>query len=164
MGTYRVTTITQAMNESRSTFLAGVTVLLFASLVSGGLQAWRSGVSLRQALEVSPVAEAAATEGFPVVDLATMKAIVEQGTHLILDARPQSEYDQGHLPGAFSLPEETFETSMMNLVGLFGPGDPLVIYCSSATCDDALLVARRLREAGFQDLSLFLEGWEGWSP
>jgi rhodanese-related sulfurtransferase len=151
------------MKESPSTFLAGLAVILLASLASAGLHAWRSDRSLADALAVSPVEAMAVEAAVPLVSLAEMQMAVEQGTHLVLDARALQEYDQGHIPGAFSLPHADFEVAMQNLAGMLGPADPLIVYCSSATCDDALLVAKRLREAGFAEVSLFLAGWEGWS-
>jgi len=97
-----------------------------------------------------------------MVDTRQMKEITAQGSHLILDARTLAEYDQGHLPGAMSLPYSDFEDSFIALAPLLSPTDPLVVYCSSRTCDDALLLAQRLQEVGFENLSLYVDGWEGW--
>jgi len=126
------------------------------------VQAWRSGGSLSSALTVTPVEEAAREAGVEVVDTDRMRAIVATGSHLILDARPLSDYDAGHLPGAMSLPRESFETAYPELAPVLTPADPLVVYCSGPLCDDALLVIERLREAGFSGASLYLDGWEGW--
>lgn len=164
LATYRVTTITQAMNEPRSTFLTGLAVILLASLVSAGIHAWRSEISMTEVLAVSVVEEQAIEAAVPVVSVEEARLAVEQGTHLFLDARPVEEYDLGHIPGSFSLPHATFETSFQNLIGMFSPEDLLIVYCSSSTCDDALLVALRLREAGFETVSVFIAGWEGWTP
>jgi len=150
------------MKEFRSLFLTGIPVLLVLSALCGGVQAWISEVDLRAILMSSPVEEAAKSSGIPMVDTRQMKEITAQGSHLILDARTLAEYDQGHLPGAMSLPYSDFEDSFIALAPLLSPTDPLVVYCSSRTCDDALLLAQRLQEVGFENLSLYVDGWEGW--
>jgi rhodanese-related sulfurtransferase len=159
---YPVSSNTQVMNECSKPLTAGL-LLLMISLASGGLQAWRSGLDLREVLSVSPVEQQALAEGVPLLRTDEVRIFAESGSHLFLDARPMAEYDQGHLPGALSLPHEDFENAFVALAPIFTPMDPLVVYCSGPTCDDALLVALRLREAGFVDVSVYLDGWKGWT-
>ena len=133
------------------------------SALSGGLHAWISDLDISTSLEQSPVETAAQEAGIPVVRPGEMRTAVEAGTHLILDARSMREYDQGHIPGAMSLPLRDFESVFPGIAPLIQPEDPLIVYCSGPLCDDAYLLAGRLREAGFINVSLYLAGWEGWS-
>jgi rhodanese-related sulfurtransferase len=48
--------------------------------------------------------------GLTLATLADVQVMVRDQTHLLLDARPVSDYDRGHLPGAFSLPQTDLDT------------------------------------------------------
>jgi rhodanese-related sulfurtransferase len=152
------------MQGSRRSLISGVLLLLTAAGTAGALQAWVSDLDLTAVLDTSPVEQAALEAGVPLVDDAEMREIVENGSHLLLDARSLQEYDRGHLPGAMALPFSDFENAFPAIAPMLNPDDPLVVYCSGPRCDDALLLAGRLTEAGFGNVSLYLEGWEGWRP
>lgn len=151
------------MKEAWSTICMGCLSLLLAASVSAWMTAGLSPSRLTTA-QISPsrVALQAQEQGIEVVDVATMRGMVESGSHLILDARSQSEYDEGHIPTAMSLSVKDFENSFPLIAPMLMPETPLVVYCSGALCDDALLLIGYLREAGFGNASLFLEGMEGW--
>jgi rhodanese-related sulfurtransferase len=38
----------------------------------------------------------------------------------------------------------------------------IVVYCSQESCDDALKLAKKLREAGFTRVSAFTGGFRAW--
>lgn len=151
------------MKAFRSTLGYGIGLLILLSVFSGGMQAWVSNVDLRSALLLSPVEVAANSAGIPLVRTDQMRRMVDQGTHLVLDARSLSEYDRGHIPGAMPLPLADFENSFPGIAPILSPEDPLVMYCSGPRCDDALLLAQRIKDAGFDRVSVYLDGWEGWS-
>jgi len=113
-------------------------------------------------VSLSRVSIEAAELGVEIISVDQMRAIVDEGSHLILDARSQAEYDLGHIPMAMSVPFKTFEESFPMIAPILQPDSPVVVYCSGPLCDDALLLIKRMREAGFLTTSLFLEGMEGW--
>lgn len=84
-----------------------------------------------------------------------------------IDARPLAEFDRSHLPGAHSLPIEegvNFEERLFRLdqLGLFDGSRPVVVYCSSRSCQLSRDVAARLREAYPQlKVSVLFGGWKG---
>ena len=151
------------MNVRRMNPLTGMVILMFLAALSGGAQAWISGKNLEAALRGTPREAAIRDAGLPLVRVPEMRRIVEGGTHLILDARSMEEYDRGHLPGAMPLPLADFEHAFPGIAPMLSPDDPLVVYCSGPRCDDALLLGQRLKEAGFANVSVFLDGWQGWS-
>lgn len=72
---------------------------------------------------------------------------------LILDVRSQSEYDQGHVPGAILVPHSKIE---LHLAGLESFKDkPVVVYCESGI--RARKAMSVLKDAGFTQLQ-HLEG------
>jgi predicted sulfurtransferase len=69
---------------------------------------------------------------------------VESKRGLVLDARPEIFHRLGHVPGALSLPRDDFETGYAALKEKLEAdrSQPIVIYCSSASCEDSGLVKK----------------------
>jgi len=82
---------------------------------------------------------------------------LEQDDVLVLDVRPEEEYEAGHIPGARSIPIDRLEARLEEL-----PEDKdIVAYCRGPYCvysDDAV---RELREKGRNALRL-TEGLPDW--
>lgn len=152
------------MKEALSTTLTGLAVLLAASLISAAVM---GGFSARfeapAPLNPFDMERRAAEKGVSLVRTEEMRDIVASGSHLILDARSQSQYDQGHIPTAMPVPVRDFEESFPLIAPLLGPEIPVVVYCSGPFCDDALYLIERIAEAGFPGARLYLDGMEGWS-
>ncbi|MBJ8340831.1 metalloregulator ArsR/SmtB family transcription factor [Antrihabitans sp. YC3-6] len=55
---------------------------------------------------------------------------IKAGTVTILDVRPRTEYDAGHIPGALSIPLEELEDRLAELPA----GNQIVAYCRGAYC------------------------------
>ncbi|MCC5847425.1 MAG: rhodanese-like domain-containing protein [Verrucomicrobia bacterium] len=152
------------MKSSPSATCFGIVYLIAVSLVTGlmsrGLSsdplpwdhAWSEGLR-----------EEVLAAGFEVVDTSEMRRLVEEGRHLILDARSMQEYDMGQIPGAMPLPIGDFEDHFLGIAPILSPDSPLIAYCSSAECDQALILAERLREAGYPNVKIYLDGWKAWN-
>jgi len=122
----------------------------------GGAPAWRFSPA-------DPLRLEAEKEGFPLISTAEARMLQASGTHLFLDARSLAEYSQSHIPGAMPLPISDFESTFPDLAPILLPDSPLVTYCSGAACDEALRLARRLRDAGQRNVSIYLTGMDGWN-
>ena len=108
------------------------------------------------------VSDAAARTGVRVAELAEVQDIVRRQSHLLLDARPLSDYQAGHLPGAFPLPQTDIATHLPAVQPLLTPGQPLLVYCSGLACDESLELARLLRAQGMTNVVLFAGGIQAW--
>jgi len=155
--------VTESRKHIPFPVLPGMLWILLVSILTAGLHAvmW-DGELPHDFSPGSAVRAQAEAEGVPVVLLADMQAMMTQGTHLALDARPLEQYSGAHIPTALSLPVHDFEMGMAELAGFLEPSMPLVTYCTGPDCDDALRLALRLREAGFADVSIFVGGMEEW--
>ena len=84
-----------------------------------------------------------------------------------LDARAPGDYGRGHVPGAINLPiwADDFDHRLAAfLAGPHGqPGLPAVVYCSGCCSPDSLLLAQRLKEAGFAAVQIYRDGYPGWA-
>lgn len=88
---------------------------------------------------------------------------IDQGA-VVIDARPADAYEAGHLllqtePPVLNVPPEDFEANVNRLMELLGL--PLVLYCTSNTCDYAEELYSSLQGLGFVDIWIYFPGWEG---
>jgi rhodanese-related sulfurtransferase len=86
------------------------------------------------------------------------------GTNVIwVDARPDSEYQQQHIPGAILLNEDRWNELLPQFLGEWSPDKKVVVYCSTKSCNLAGDVARRLRdEVQLKQVFVLEGGWEEW--
>lgn len=80
-----------------------------------------------------------------------------------VDARSEADYTEGHIASALSLNEANWDDGIFSLMGewLELPR-PIVVYCSSSSCDTSKRVAQRLRNELFDAEVYSLHG--GWQP
>lgn len=137
-------------------------------LVVSALCAWMTAALRTEPVRFSTtsvdgVREQVEEAGFRIVDTPGAEDIAATGSHLILDARPRADFAEGHLPGAISLPINDFAGSFPEVVPLLMGGMPVLVYCTGPLCDDALRLGLRLEEAGFPEITVYVEGMEGWN-
>jgi len=85
-------------------------------------------------------------------------ARLSRGDAVLVDVRPEEEYQAGHIEGARSIPIDELERRLAEL-----PEDREVIaYCRGPFCAYAHQAVRTLREAGRQSRRLE-EGWPEWN-
>lgn len=71
---------------------------------------------------------------------------LKEGNIVLLDMRPEEEYEAGHIEGAVSVPMEKLDTYLQQL-----PRDKEVIaYCRGKYCVYSALAAQKLQEEGFK--------------
>ena len=125
-------------------------------------RAWRA----MRAMAESRLAEIEETVQHYLSDREEMKALspdelenrLQDDDVVVLDVRPEEEYETGHIPGAHSIPVDQIEDHLDEL-----PDDKeIVAYCRGPYCvysDDAV---RHLREEGRTAYRL-TEGLPGWA-
>ena len=103
----------------------------------------------------------ATPEPMPVelLDLAGMKKVLAEGSAIIVDARSAQSYEFGHVPGAISLPAPDFEAAYEARKSLLPPGLRIVVYCTSANCDESEQVLEGLKARGHKRLLHYKNGW-----
>ena len=82
---------------------------------------------------------------------------------LWLDARPDAQFLEDHIPGALPLNEDRWSELLPQMLAAWSPDKRIVVYCSSQSCAASHEVARRLREeAELKNVSVLHGGWEKW--
>jgi rhodanese-related sulfurtransferase len=97
-----------------------------------------------------------------IVTLADVKAAWQSGTSVILDARNPEDYAKGHIPTAFNLPVEEFETFFPRVAPMLTTDMTLIVYCDGEQCDLSHELQKRLRGLGFKNVRVLINGWTVW--
>jgi rhodanese-related sulfurtransferase len=97
------------------------------------------------------------------IGLAMFKRFHDAGGALVVDAREAPEYATGHVPGAVHL---SYNDALgePERIGRLGEGPrPIVVYCSSVSCDLARDLAKFLIENGKRRVLVYEGGFAEWS-
>lgn len=83
----------------------------------------------------------------------------ENENYIILDARTQAEYNQGNIPNAICIPNETIDESVVNK--LSDKNQMILVYCRSG--NRSKQAAEKLKKLGYTNLIEFggIIDWKG---
>ena len=95
-----------------------------------------------------------------VITRTDLQALIAAGTVTLVDALPQSYYDQQHLPGALNLVDADVDSRAAAL--LSDRAATIVTYCSNTACGNSKAVARRLEKLGYTDVRTYPGGIQDW--
>ncbi|MFF0246526.1 rhodanese-like domain-containing protein [Streptosporangium sandarakinum] len=89
-----------------------------------------------------------------------LRAAIETGAVVVVDALGGDYYAQQHLPGALALVENEVAG---RAAGLLPDKDAAIVtYCSNPACGNSEAVARRLTGLGYTNVRKYREGIQDW--
>ncbi len=139
-------------------------LVALAVLLAVGVNHWRAdGIAL-----VGDWSEDArfadASGGSMIVSLDRARELFERDAVLFVDARPESQYADGHIQGALNIPWQEVDRYFMEAADrLDGAGaDAIVTYCDGESCDLSHELAVFLKDMGFDDVRVLVNGWTVW--
>lgn len=96
------------------------------------------------------------------ITLAEAEELFARKEALFIDSRPEKDYSEGHILGAWNIPfEEYREKHALSKLAI--PFErTLVVYCDGSECQSSVFLAKILHEYGFQDIKVFFGGWAEW--
>lgn len=99
-----------------------------------------------------------------IVEISTsaVTAAYDAGNVQMVDARSEMDFAMGHIPGAINVPSSTAEGGAVGFSDILDKSLPVIVYCDGLTCGKSLIVAKRLIELGFRDVSVYTDGIDGW--
>jgi rhodanese-related sulfurtransferase len=106
---------------------------------------------------------AAAEKGMRTATIEETRTISESFSHIIFDARRQSDYMAGHIPGAMSLPVHEVDKHLASASAMLTPAQPVLVYCSGQECEESLELGKILIESGYTNVTLFAGGITAWT-
>ena len=96
--------------------------------------------------------------GFKALRPAGLTALVNRDNALVVDLRPIADFEKGHIPGSKNVQMSQFDPENKQLAP--AKALPVVLVCKTGmTAGDA---AKRLKNAGFQNVYVLDGGIGGW--
>ena len=95
-----------------------------------------------------------------LISRAELKAAIDAGSVVPVDALPESYYVQQHLPGALNLVADDVEARAATL--LPDKNAAIVTYCSNTACPNSGQVAAKLESLGYRNVRKYAEGIQDW--
>ncbi len=89
-----------------------------------------------------------------------VRAGLDAGNLVLIDALPESYYAQQHLPGALNLVADDVEARAAAL--LPDKDAAIVTYCSNRACPNSGQVAARLEKLGYTNVRKYPDGIQDW--
>jgi len=88
----------------------------------------------------------------------------ERGAHLFVDARNDSGYIEGHIPGALQCDHYRLAEYLDGVLGRAGQAEKVIVYCSGGACEDSIFVSCDLIELDvpYESIYVFEGGWCEW--
>lgn len=100
--------------------------------------------------------------GARAVFLGEARQLFDEADYIFVDARTKEQFVLEHVEDAFCLPLEEF-VPLYHELQVWTAGQPLVVYSSMRDIGLADDLARRLLEAGEEEVLILADGIEGWS-
>jgi rhodanese-related sulfurtransferase len=94
------------------------------------------------------------------IDRDGVRAVVDAGTAIVVEALPASYFDDAHLPGARNLPHDSDDATIAAV--LPDRDATVVVYCSNLACQNSTILSRRLAQLGYTDVREYEAGKEDW--
>jgi rhodanese-related sulfurtransferase len=98
----------------------------------------------------------------PAINLAYAMMKFQSRKTIFLDARYPEDFKAGRIKGAINLPYEESEEYAPQVLPQLPKEEEIIAYCDGTECESSLLLARDLRELGYENIKVFFGGWQEW--
>jgi len=96
------------------------------------------------------------------IDIEIFRFYIKKEGSIVLDARTESDFKTGHIPGARNFSVNNFDFLFRERGDLLKLGKTILVYCSGPTCEDSHQLAVKLSEKGIKDIFVFSGGMDKW--
>lgn len=137
-------------------------ILLIAALISSSVNWFRpDGISVVG--DWSATGRVADDTGVSlVIPLSEAKILYEKNKVLFLDARSKELFDAGHIKGAKNLPWYEVDDYFIEIVNDLDRNIRIITYCDGENCDLSHELALFLKQLGFPNTQVLVNGWTVW--
>ncbi len=97
-----------------------------------------------------------------ILNLSDTKKIFEEKSAVFVDARPKSQYIEGHIQGAVNIPVYVFYDYIENFMLNHNETTPIITYCSSKNCTDSSMLAQYFFDMDYKNIKIFIDGFDKW--
>ncbi|WP_373499920.1 rhodanese-like domain-containing protein [Desulfococcus sp.] len=97
-----------------------------------------------------------------VISLDEARGLFARRDVLFVDARPESEYAEGHIQGALSIPSQEADDYFMEAADRLSAAKAIITYCDGENCELSHDLALFLKEMGVENVRVLVNGWTVW--
>lgn len=142
------------MKKYSAAFLLGLCALSFAGCAAVPMAEEAGSASQSGAAQSNAASSGSASPqgtgssaAWQTVDAEAAKALMEEPGAVIVDVRTQEEYEDGHIPGAVLIPNETLQAEKERPAALPDTDALVLVYCRSGR--RSAQAAERLAQLGY---------------
>ena len=95
------------------------------------------------------------------INYSQVKKLMADPSIMILDARNEHEFAEGHLPNSRNIFALEFEQYIPELIGM-NKDIRIIVYCGGGQCELSHELSNNLIGLGFKKIYIYLGGWEDW--
>lgn len=88
--------------------------------------------------------------------------LFQQKAAVFMDARSETDYNRGHIQGALNLPWQDVDRLFLTVTESLTPNTPVITYCDGKTCSLSHDLAVFLRDMGYANVKVLVNGWTVW--
>jgi len=142
--------------------------LIAALFVMGCGEAAKAPAAPAKAAEAASVADMAKAAKVELVKFDEVNKIVGNGVYdktrgTLIDARPAKVFAASHIPTAFLLSDTAIAEYWPAFEKLGLAKDAYIVtYCGGVKCEKSLIVAKYLKEQGYTNVKMYLDGMPDW--
>jgi rhodanese-related sulfurtransferase len=146
----------------KRSLLQSIGIIIIAGALGIAVNAFRAeGIPLVERWQEKVLNEQL-TGGLPAVSLQQVKEAYKSGEALLVDARDPELFEQGHIPGAVSLPVRDFDSVFPRLEEQLRAAPRVITYCDGASCEMSVELTEKLLFAGVDWVEIFTGGMQQW--
>ena len=97
-----------------------------------------------------------------ITDSRIAKDFFDAKEAVFVDARAVSSYNEAHILGAVSFPVNQFDELTDIFFDTYPPDRFIITYCSGRECADSHKLAQYLKDAGYENIKVYIDGMIGW--
>ncbi|MDA8133046.1 MAG: rhodanese-like domain-containing protein [Desulfobacteraceae bacterium] len=97
------------------------------------------------------------------ISLPEAEALFRENKAVFLDARDKALFDEGHIKGAKSLPWYEVDDHFQQVVPGLDRQTPVITYCDGESCNLSHELALFLKNMGFAEARVLVNGWTVWT-
>ncbi len=100
-----------------------------------------------------------------VADIVGDPDLMDSGLFVVVDARKESEYEEGHIAGAIRCYHYELEGCIDRVVEAAAGVEKVIVYCNGGECSDSKYMCHELIDnfgVPYDSVYLFASGWEAW--
>ena len=96
------------------------------------------------------------------ISLIEAKNLFFRKAAIMIDARPNDDYEKAHIRSARSLPWHEVDKRFMAVTKDISVNTPIITYCDGENCELSHNLANFLLDMGFTNVRILVNGWSKW--